>query len=69
MDIEGGEWPILADERFSGPPLLVLEYHPTGCPSDDPHGHVDELLHRAGYDIVPIYRGPDGHGMLWGIRR
>ena len=34
IDIEGSEWPILADARMStlAVPALVLEYHPEGCP-------------------------------------
>ncbi len=38
IDIEGSEWPILADPRFRAIPavLIGLEYHPQGCPGPDP---------------------------------
>lgn len=68
MDIEGGEWPILADPRFGSTPLVVLEYHPLGCPEDDPGALVDRLLTESGYEIHPVYRSDDGHGMLWGVK-
>jgi FkbM family methyltransferase len=65
IDIEGSEWDLLADERFGGPAVTVLEYHPFACPGDDPHAEVDRLLARAGYSVDPIYRKEDGSGMLW----
>lgn len=37
VDIEGSEWELLADERFGVPSVVVLEYHPSGCPDGDPH--------------------------------
>ena len=38
IDIEGGEWAILADPRFKelGVPVVMLEYHAHGAPSADP---------------------------------
>lgn len=69
MDIEGGEWELLADERFGDPLAVVLEYHPHMCPSDDPHAEAQRLLAGAGYSTQPILRSPDGHGMLWGWKQ
>jgi FkbM family methyltransferase len=71
MDIEGGEWPILEDPRFSTfpPRTLVLEYHPRGPSDSDPHGEVRRLTHRAGLtQTATIFRRDDGHGMLWAWR-
>lgn len=77
IDIEGGEWPILADARLAerGPLAIVLEYHPAGCPTTDPGAHARELLERAGYAIVPSPRlheeqeFPPGQGVIWALRR
>lgn len=70
IDIEGAEWSLLEDPRFaaSGPPLLVLEYHPaTGVtnPFDEARG----WLQRHGYEVRA---GPPasvpGVGILWARR-
>ena len=73
MDIEGGEWEILADERLSSgsntrTPVVVMEYHPYSCPGDDPRQLAIQLLHAAGYRTRPICHGADGVGMLWAYR-
>jgi FkbM family methyltransferase len=70
MDIEGGEWAILGDARFrAGPPrAVVLEYHPRFCPSDDPASAAEDALAQAGLRVQSIWRGADGHGMLWAWR-
>jgi len=68
MDIEGGEWELISDERFGGALAVVLEYHPFGCPGEDPHREADRFLEAAGYRIIPVYRSPDGHGMVWAWR-
>ncbi len=68
MDIEGGEWAILADPRFaSSPPrVLVLEYHPEGAPAGtSPRVAVENRLRDCGYTIEPIFHEPSGVGMLW----
>jgi hypothetical protein len=56
MDIEGGEWPILMDDRFGVtlPPVLVLEYHPEGCPVTDSYGAVSDRLTHLGYEIEHV---------------
>ena len=71
IDIEGGEWPILADPRFSDTALkaMCLEFHPWGCPADDPTAAVTELLNRAGFTIVKVTDGGDpGVGVAWATR-
>lgn len=70
IDIEGGEWAILADPRFAAAPprALVLEYHPRGCPSPSPAAAVRELLVAAGLVVMPLWERSDGHGMLWAWR-
>lgn len=70
LDIEGGEWPILADPRL--PQLeawaIVMEWHARGCPTDDPCGHASEVLGAAGY--VHQRRGDAcaSNGLLWAWR-
>ena len=70
IDIEGAEWLLLNDERFSdsGPPMLVLEYHP--CDGViDPASKARQRLESYGYEVR------DGHpeevpgvGVLWARR-
>jgi FkbM family methyltransferase len=68
LDIEGGEWPLLADSRFAAAPAVVLEYHPMGCPEPDTHAAARRLLAGHGYEIVPLFEHPDGVGMVWAFR-
>ena len=68
IDIEGGEWEILADQRVAEleAVAVVLEYHPIGAPPD-PEGALQHALERAGYQVVPPVRGVDA-GMVWAWR-
>ena len=71
MDIEGGEWAILLDDRFGqgGPRAVVLEYHPYMAPAGlAPRERVEERLAACGYRLSPIWHRPDGYGMLWAWR-
>lgn len=71
MDIEGGEWEILEDQRFAASPprVVVLEHHPRGSLESDPRGAVLHLLADAGLtQVATIFRREDGHGMLWAWR-
>jgi len=70
MDIEGGEWAILSDERFAAAPprCLVMEYHPEGCPGADPPAAVREFLEGAGLTVGEVGRSPHGAGMVWAWR-
>jgi FkbM family methyltransferase len=77
IDIEGGEWDILSDERLraSGPSALVLEFHADRCRAADPERVATDLLLAADYELVPPPRPfyadefPAGQGMLWATRR
>jgi FkbM family methyltransferase len=70
IDIEGGEWAILGDPRFSthGSPALVIEYHPHLCPSDDPHEEARSRLTEADYSLEEARSFANGHGLLWAWR-
>lgn len=70
VDIEGGEWAILGDPRFAdlGVDALVVEYHRSGCPGDDPEQTVRSLLAEAGLTCGPATRGRHGDGVLWAWR-
>ncbi len=66
IDIEGGEWAILGDDRFGElrTPVLVLEYHADLCPKPDPRVAALDALSRAGYRTIETWAFP-GQGMLW----
>jgi FkbM family methyltransferase len=71
IDIEGAEWPILADPRFHRlrAPAIVLEYHQMGCPGNDPKAEAEAGLRAAGYRIAPGPAKPEyGAGIIWGWR-
>jgi FkbM family methyltransferase len=71
VDIEGAEWPILADLRFRElrARAVVLEYHAWGCPADDPRALAEQALRAGGYDLVHAGQKPAfGAGVLWGWR-
>jgi FkbM family methyltransferase len=70
MDIEGGEWEILGDERFrrEPPAVIVLEYHPSPAQEGDPRAAAEQALLGAGLKTADIWHRPDGYGMLWGWR-
>jgi FkbM family methyltransferase len=70
IDIEGSEWPILADPRMRSlsARALVLEYHPERCPQRDSHRAAAELLDAAEFSTKSIFQSPTGVGMLWAWR-
>jgi FkbM family methyltransferase len=71
MDIEGGEWAILGDPRFTAnpPQVVVMEHHPRGAPGPDARAAALEALARAGLTAtVSIFLRADGYGMLWAWR-
>jgi FkbM family methyltransferase len=70
MDVEGGEWEILLDPRFTARPprALVLEYHPHLCPHGDPRESAERALAAASLRTTPIWHHADGCGMLWAWR-
>jgi FkbM family methyltransferase len=68
LDIEGGEWAILADPRLakSPPRVTVLEYHPHAAAGADPHAAAIRYLSVAGLTATAtVFRRSDGYGMLW----
>jgi FkbM family methyltransferase len=69
LDVEGGEWPILRDERFSacGPRMIVLEFHAEPG-MREPDVEACRLVTRAGYEIVSQDRETDAVGVLWARR-
>ncbi len=71
IDIEGGEWGLLADPRFAALParILCVEYHPDGSPSDDPGAAVEHLVQAGGWSVcnLPKLKMP-GYGLVWGWR-
>jgi len=68
IDIEGGEWALLDDPRFSALDVtaIALEYHAHMAPPGDPVEQVLRVLRAGGYESlnVPIASTP-GHGMVW----
>ena len=71
IDIEGGEWELLADPRFASLParVLVVEYHPHLCPAPDPRAHAEALLTDAGWKLQHMdFDMPPGHGVIWAWR-
>lgn len=70
LDIERGEWPILADPRLAagGPLVLVMEYHRRHV---DDAGALDEarrLLTAASFEVGFVRPNHWGHGTLWAWR-
>lgn len=71
IDIEGGEWPLLADARFRdlGVPAIVLEEHAYNCPHPGESSETARrLLEGCGYTVVETHRHPVGRGLLWAWR-
>ena len=68
LDIEGGEWDILADPRFAAhpPAAIVLEHHPHPVAGADPAAAAVGHLRAAGLSrTATIFARADGYGMLW----
>jgi FkbM family methyltransferase len=72
LDIEGGEWALIADPRFASlaASALVIEYHATDSPEPNARLLVERILRRAGFDIVEAgTESAYGTGVLWAMRR
>lgn len=72
MDIEGGEWPILVDDRFASNSagVLMMEYHRHMCPEPNPKVMVSRILNSAGYEIRHLsWDDRTGSGELHARRR
>ncbi len=70
MDIEGGEWPLLADDRLAAmsAAVVVMEYHAWGAPPGDPAASARAALEGAGYTVGPPQAVEPGSGTLWAWR-
>jgi FkbM family methyltransferase len=71
MDIEGGEWQILADPRLATAPVRVirLEWHTLLCPEDDARTAAVDLLKAGGFPhVVDGDRQHGRNGVLWAWR-
>jgi FkbM family methyltransferase len=71
MDIEGGEWQILADPRLATAPVRVirLEWHTLLCPEEDARTTAIDLLKAAGFpQMVDGDRQHVRNGVLWAWR-
>jgi FkbM family methyltransferase len=71
MDIEGGEWSLLLDPRFTQLPAstVLMEYHPHLCPQPDARAAAISALTTAGYSPQPIFHDEkSGVGMLRAFR-
>jgi len=69
MDIEGGEYPILADPRFDnlGARMIALEWHNTPEYTDGKRW-CEERLRSLGYDVTEGASGCEHNGMLFATR-
>jgi FkbM family methyltransferase len=71
MDIEGGEWAILADPRLASlkATAIRLEWHTIHCPQADARAEAIRLLRAGGFTrLVDADRGHDRNGVLWAWR-
>ena len=71
LDVEGAEWPLLADPRFAADPprAVTMEYHPEGAPAGaDPAAAARALLEAAGLHVEDGRRTSAGTGQLWAWR-
>jgi FkbM family methyltransferase len=71
MDIEGGEWEILADARLADAAVKVirLEWHTLLCPEQDARAAAIDLLYRGGFpQVVDGDRQHARNGVLWAWR-
>jgi FkbM family methyltransferase len=70
VDIEGGEWPILADPRLEEfARVIVMEWHGAECPEADASAAVHRLLRERGYEHCYDVPGDwERNGLLWAWR-
>ncbi len=70
MDIQGGEWDLLTDERFGGlgAVALVMEVHPQAAPVPDPRVYITERLEGLGFALEPIVPAHGGELILWATK-
>jgi FkbM family methyltransferase len=69
MDIEGGEYELLADPRFTQLDIgaVVMEWH---CRNDwvEDKRWCEQRLRGSGFAIEEIFAKPNDTGMLWAFR-
>jgi FkbM family methyltransferase len=67
IDIEGGEWVILADPRMADLDhlVLVMEYHRANAPQLPAQDSARRLLEGAGFTVGYPTHNHWGHGTLW----
>jgi len=74
IDIEGGEWPLLADPRLADLPALALalEYHGhLAPPGSTPREAAVGALRAAGYEVLEVDHvddAPADEGSVWAVR-
>lgn len=68
IDIEGSEWPVLADPRFAEVKApMVIEWHEFGCRSLPALEAAERAFHDAGFVTRGEYGGLDT-GQMWAWR-
>lgn len=67
MDIQGGEWDLLTDDRFDqlSAVALVVELHPHSAPVPDARAYVVERLEGLGFVLEPIVPAHGGELIVW----
>lgn len=71
LDIEGGEWAILADPRLATAPVraIRLEWHRFHCPVPDARAEAIGLFQAAGFErIADADHEHEANGVLWAWR-
>ncbi len=73
IDIEGGEWDLLADPRLAdlGAVAIGIEVHPHLCPGADPRSEAIPRLKDAGYEVLEVphvHGAPPEEASLWAWR-
>jgi FkbM family methyltransferase len=67
MDIQGGEWNLLTDDRFDklSAVALVMEVHPLAAPVPDARAYITARLENLGYTLEPIVPAHGGELIVW----
>lgn len=70
IDIEGGEWPLLTDERLSRSPVraVVLELHDDGNGGAAYRERARDLLRAAGFTPGPLFDERPDTACVWAWR-